>query len=96
MEVDSDADSRFLEGTRHFLSWFQSLPGATFHKDIAIEDLRSRNAGRGIGEASWGSDCNLALFADKTPKQSPRPTLLPTQFFSPSHATAFFARQPPP
>ncbi|KAK4678882.1 Ribosomal lysine N-methyltransferase 4 [Podospora pseudoanserina] len=48
MEVDSDADSRFLEGTRHFLSWFQSLPGATFHKDIAIEDLRSRNAGRGI------------------------------------------------
>ncbi|KAK4195029.1 hypothetical protein QBC40DRAFT_289718 [Triangularia verruculosa] len=48
MEVDSDADSRFLEGTRHFLSWFQSLPGATFHQDIAIEDLRGRNAGRGI------------------------------------------------
>ncbi|KAK4171686.1 hypothetical protein QBC36DRAFT_339500 [Triangularia setosa] len=48
MEVDSDADSRFQEGTRHFLDWFQSLPGATFHKDIAIEDLRSRNAGRGI------------------------------------------------
>ncbi|KAK0742566.1 hypothetical protein B0T21DRAFT_282179 [Apiosordaria backusii] len=48
MEVDSDVDSRFLEGTRHFLDWFQLLPGATFHKDIAIEDLRSRNAGRGI------------------------------------------------
>ncbi|KAL2127972.1 hypothetical protein VTI74DRAFT_9909 [Chaetomium olivicolor] len=48
MEVDSDSDSRFAEGTAKFLSWFQALPGTTFHKDIAIEDLRGRNAGRGI------------------------------------------------
>lgn len=50
MEVDSDANSRFLGRTLNFLNWFQALPGATFHKDIAIEDLRERNAGRGISD----------------------------------------------
>ena len=54
MEVDSDANSSFLSATRSFVDWFQALPGATFHKDIAIEDLRGRNAGRGIGE--WGEE----------------------------------------
>jgi SET domain-containing protein 6 len=50
MEIDSDANSRFLDGTRSFVNWFQALPGATFHNDIAVEDLRGRNAGRGISE----------------------------------------------
>jgi hypothetical protein len=51
MEVDSTADSRFADGTRNFVNWFQGLPGATFRADlIAVEDLRGRNAGRGIGE----------------------------------------------
>ncbi|KAK3291811.1 uncharacterized protein B0H64DRAFT_330081 [Chaetomium fimeti] len=49
MEVDSDANSRFADGTRNFVAWFQTLPGATFRSDlIAVEDLRGRNAGRGI------------------------------------------------
>ncbi|KAH6623874.1 hypothetical protein F5144DRAFT_584602 [Chaetomium tenue] len=49
MEVDSDANSRFAEGTRNFVNWFHTLPGATFRSDlIAVEDLRGRNAGRGI------------------------------------------------
>ncbi|KAK4184329.1 hypothetical protein QBC35DRAFT_506158 [Podospora australis] len=48
MEIDSDVDSRFLDGSHQFLDWFRSLPGATFHQDIAIEDLRGRSAGRGI------------------------------------------------
>lgn len=51
MDVDSDADSRFADGTRNFVDWFQRLPGATFRADlIAVEDLRGRNAGRGISE----------------------------------------------
>ncbi|AEO62188.1 uncharacterized protein THITE_2106073 [Thermothielavioides terrestris NRRL 8126] len=41
-------DSGFAEGTRRFTSWFQALPGATFHPDIVVEDLRGRGAGRGI------------------------------------------------
>ncbi|KAK3984428.1 hypothetical protein QBC44DRAFT_336988 [Cladorrhinum sp. PSN332] len=48
MEVDSDENTRFLDGSQTFLNWFESLPGATFHKDISIEDLRRQNAGRGI------------------------------------------------
>ncbi|KAK4226007.1 hypothetical protein QBC38DRAFT_240810 [Podospora fimiseda] len=48
MEVDSDDNTRFLDGSQAFLNWFESLPGATFHKDILIEDLRRQNAGRGI------------------------------------------------
>ncbi|KAL2175873.1 uncharacterized protein P884DRAFT_261822 [Thermothelomyces heterothallicus CBS 202.75] len=49
MQIDNDADARFAATTQSFLTWFQSLPGATFRSDlIAIEDLRSRNAGRGI------------------------------------------------
>ncbi|KAJ4286859.1 Ribosomal lysine N-methyltransferase 4 [Collariella sp. IMI 366227] len=48
MDVDGDENSRFTEGTAKFITWFESLPGTTFHKDIAIEDLRDTNAGRGI------------------------------------------------
>ncbi len=42
------ADS-FDELTARFFSWFTQLPGATFSDAIAIQDLRSRKAGRGIG-----------------------------------------------
>lgn len=42
------ADS-FDELTARFLNWFKQLPGATFSDAIAIKDLRSRKAGRGIG-----------------------------------------------
>ena len=53
MEVDNEADTSFAESTHKFLTWFQSLPGAGIRTDlIAMEDLRSRNAGRGIGELS--------------------------------------------
>jgi hypothetical protein len=44
------ADADFEQRTRAFLGWFKSLPGATFHKDIQVVDLRPRNAGRGISE----------------------------------------------
>jgi len=55
MEVDSDADSKFGETTHSFVSWFQTLPGATFRSDlIAVEDLRGQKAGRGIGESPLG------------------------------------------
>lgn len=49
MELDSGPDPGFIEGSQKFVNWFRALPGATFHKDITIEDLRERNAGRGIG-----------------------------------------------
>jgi N-lysine methyltransferase SETD6 len=45
-----DTVDDFDGGTSNFLSWFKSLPGATFHNDIEIQDLRHRGAGRGIGE----------------------------------------------
>ncbi|KXX75558.1 Ribosomal lysine N-methyltransferase 4 [Madurella mycetomatis] len=48
MELDSGTDPSFLEGSQKFVNWFRVLPGATFHRDITIEDLRERNAGRGI------------------------------------------------
>ncbi|KAK4107621.1 SET domain-containing protein [Canariomyces notabilis] len=44
METNSD----FNESSQRFVDWFQSLPGATFHNDIEIRDLRQQNAGRGI------------------------------------------------
>jgi SET domain-containing protein 6 len=50
MEVASNADS-FSDGTRKFVAWFEALAGATFRSDlIAVEDLRTQNAGRGIGQ----------------------------------------------
>ncbi|KAK4245517.1 hypothetical protein C7999DRAFT_34078 [Corynascus novoguineensis] len=49
MEVDNETDANFADSTHKFLTWFQSLPGASIRTDlIAMEDLRSRNAGRGI------------------------------------------------
>ncbi|KAF6824787.1 set domain protein [Colletotrichum plurivorum] len=38
----------FQAKSQSFLAWFKSLPGATFHDDIEIVDLRGQNAGRGI------------------------------------------------
>ncbi|KAK3938022.1 ribosomal lysine N-methyltransferase [Diplogelasinospora grovesii] len=48
MEIDGGVDAVFDQCTQFFLQWFRTLPGATFHRDIRIEDLRGRNAGRGI------------------------------------------------
>ncbi|KAI0007353.1 SET domain-containing protein [Xylariaceae sp. FL0662B] len=42
------AESTFNAKSESFLNWFKALPGATFHSDIKIEDLRERGAGRGI------------------------------------------------
>ncbi|KAK4153667.1 hypothetical protein C8A00DRAFT_15162 [Chaetomidium leptoderma] len=62
MEVDSDAGSRFADVTRNFLNWFQTRHGATFRSDlIAVEDLRGRNAGRGI-IAKQDIEANTVLF----------------------------------
>ena len=48
------AQPSFDERTQSFLSWFTQLPGATFHPDIQIQDLRARGAGRGIGGSRRG------------------------------------------
>lgn len=39
----------FTARTAAFLQWFKALPGATFSDAIEIVDLRSRDAGHGIG-----------------------------------------------
>ncbi len=39
----------FSQKSENFLAWFRSLPGATFHEDVSVRDLRHQNAGRGIG-----------------------------------------------
>ncbi|KAL1860651.1 hypothetical protein VTK73DRAFT_7225 [Phialemonium thermophilum] len=38
----------FTSTSERFLAWFKALPGATFHPSVSLEDLRGRNAGRGI------------------------------------------------
>lgn len=40
----------FKQRSDAFLSWFKSQPGATFHDNIEICDLRGANRGRGIGK----------------------------------------------
>lgn len=47
------ASPAFCDKTTAFLHWFRALPGATFSDSIEIVDLRSRNAGRGIGVFGW-------------------------------------------
>ncbi|KAJ3578019.1 hypothetical protein NPX13_g2545 [Xylaria arbuscula] len=42
------ADPTFNEKSAKFLAWFKTLPGASFHEDIEIRDLRSDGRGRGI------------------------------------------------
>ncbi|KAK3309254.1 uncharacterized protein B0T15DRAFT_483668 [Chaetomium strumarium] len=48
MAGDEGSSAGFAQATRGFSDWFQALPGATFHNDIAIEDLRHQGRGRGI------------------------------------------------
>jgi len=38
----------FDESSEAFVKWFTAQPGAKFHPDLALVDLRERNAGRGI------------------------------------------------
>ncbi|OTA68021.1 SET domain-containing protein [Hypoxylon sp. EC38] len=42
------SDPTFDSKSASFLEWFKAWPGATFHPDIKIEDLRDKGAGRGI------------------------------------------------
>ncbi|KAI1640685.1 SET domain-containing protein [Biscogniauxia mediterranea] len=42
------SDPAFDAKSASFLDWFKAWPGATFHPDIRITDLRGRGAGRGI------------------------------------------------
>ncbi|KAI1435971.1 SET domain-containing protein [Xylaria sp. CBS 124048] len=42
------ADPVFERMSASFLDWFKGWPGATFHADIAIQDLRKDGRGRGI------------------------------------------------
>lgn len=50
MDIDGPAVTDFAQRTENFLQWFRSLPGATFHENIQIQDLRSQGAGRGVGK----------------------------------------------
>ncbi|KAI1135604.1 SET domain-containing protein [Hypoxylon sp. FL0543] len=42
------SDPNFDSKSASFLEWFKAWPGATFHPDIKIEDLRDKGAGRGV------------------------------------------------
>ncbi|KAI1123801.1 SET domain-containing protein [Nemania abortiva] len=42
------ADPFFEERSAQFLDWFKAWPGASFHADIEIRDLREHGRGRGI------------------------------------------------
>ena len=48
MEIDSGPDLEFAQQTQNSLSWFCALPGATFHPNIRLTDLRESGGGRGI------------------------------------------------
>lgn len=68
----------FGNQSQAFLDWFKSLPGATFHPDITLVDLRDRGAGRGVGKSpvgqgrlSWGRACS-ATGIDGPDADSPR------------------------
>lgn len=50
MDIDGPTDDDFSQRTENFLQWFRSLPGATFHENIQIQDLTSQGAGRGVGK----------------------------------------------
>ncbi|KAI0396773.1 SET domain-containing protein [Xylariaceae sp. FL0594] len=42
------SDPVFEERSLRFLEWFKAWPGASFHENIEIQDLRNQNRGRGI------------------------------------------------
>jgi hypothetical protein len=50
MQGNAKPEDDFGQQSQAFLDWFVSLPGATFHKDIKLVDLRDKNAGRGLGK----------------------------------------------
>ncbi|CAN8096218.1 unnamed protein product [Discula destructiva] len=76
----------FTQQTQHFLDWFKSQPGTTFHNDIEIQDLRHKGAGRGvIATAEIPADTVLFTIPRATilsKETSPLATLVP-QIFSP-------------
>ncbi|KAM7200388.1 ribosomal lysine N-methyltransferase [Naviculisporaceae sp. PSN 640] len=87
MELDGGYQVDFSQATDTFLNWFKSLPGASFHEDIKIEDFRGKNAGRGI-VATKPIEPETVLFT--IPRQSiiststsDLPTLLPEVFKQP-------------
>lgn len=46
MEIDS---THFQKLSADFLKWFESTPGTRMSPKITLADLRSRDAGRGVG-----------------------------------------------
>lgn len=54
----------FTARTAAFLQWFKALPGASFSDAIEIVDLRSRDAGRGIGKSICHAWTRRRLLAD--------------------------------
>ncbi|KAK1750158.1 ribosomal lysine N-methyltransferase [Echria macrotheca] len=70
MEIDSVQDE-FARQTQSFMQWFRDLPGATFHKDIQMVDLRGHGAGRGI-IATADIEPDTVLFT------IPRPSIITT------------------
>ncbi|KAM7199012.1 ribosomal lysine N-methyltransferase [Rhypophila sp. PSN 637] len=90
MDIDGGHLDDFAQGTQDFLNWFKSLPGATFHEDIRIEDLRGKNAGRGI-IATKPIEPETVLFTIPrdsiiSTSTSELPTLLPEVFAQPDNS----------
>ncbi|KAK1834902.1 ribosomal lysine N-methyltransferase [Podospora conica] len=87
MDIDGPADTDFAQRTENFLQWFRSLPGATFHNDIQIQDLRSQGAGRSV-VATADIEPDTVLFTIPRPAilcaaTSPVATHLPSLFQDP-------------
>lgn len=62
MEVDS---THFQQLSTDFLKWFESTPGTRVSPKITLADLRSRNAGRGVGmltERLLGKSFSLTIY----------------------------------
>ncbi|KAK5096799.1 Ribosomal lysine N-methyltransferase 4 [Lithohypha guttulata] len=56
MDFSTDFDTT----SKHFLDWFNTQPGTTFHPSLEIVDLRGRGAGRGmIAKADILQDTDL-------------------------------------
>lgn len=46
---DEAEGASFSQKSAAFVSWFQNAPGTRLSSKIELSDLRSRNAGRGVG-----------------------------------------------
>ncbi|KAK3402645.1 hypothetical protein B0T20DRAFT_4499 [Sordaria brevicollis] len=81
----------FEQQTQKFLEWFTSQPGATFHKDIKLVDLRDKSAGRGIiATAPIPADTTLFTIPRSSmlcASTSPLATKLPQLFKGPAEPT---------